>query len=140
MLFSIHVKQRPVMVCVSQDNLHQYIFFFYQIRLESELSQVRDQPLYYQDTYLPLFATVLSFKTCPQPKCPSVNIWPSYTLCSSLVLLYDHPLISNLINLFYSPSLPVSGLFKFHFKLSKTKISSLPKKHATYPSYTQFRL
>lgn len=112
--------------------------FFYQISLESELSQVRDQVLYYQDTYPSLFAAVLSLKTCPQPKCPNVNIWPSYKFYSSLVSLYDHPLISNLINLFYSPNLLVSDLFKSYFRLSKMQISRLPQKHVTYPSYTQF--
>lgn len=86
----------------------------------------------------PTLCSCSELKTCPQPRRPNVNIWPSYKFHSSLVSLCDHPLISNLINLFYSPSLLVSDLFKSYFRLPKIQISRLPQKHVTYPSYTQF--
>lgn len=105
-------------LCVPRQSLTIFFFFFlYQITLEAELSQVRDQPLHYYSTYVPLTATEL--QNLSIAKCPKVITWPSYKLYSTLVSLYDHPLISNLINLFYGPGLPVSDLLKSHLRLCK---------------------
>lgn len=90
---------------------------------------------------IPLFfATFLNFKNSPKFKCPNVNIWPSYKFYSSLVSLYYHHLISNLINLFCGLFLLFSTLFKSHFRVSNAKTFRLSKNHTVHPYHTQFSL
>lgn len=67
-----------------------------------------------------------------------MNIWPSYKLYSSLLSLYYHHLISNLINLFCRLILLFSGLFKSHFRLSNVKTFRLRKNHTVHQYYTVF--